>query len=461
MPHADLLPALAETPILDVHTHLTSGRLGARGLHDIVLYHMIVSELYAAGCPDGKRLTEFPGWPDQAEAHARLERAIPFVPKIRNTSGWWGVRIILEELYGWTEGITPGNWKKLDALIRERADDRAWHREILDRARIQRTCAEHCRRGAGVDDDRLQYSVEWGMFMRTQWGEYDTALYDLERAWSTRPEDGPCMIGATRPPTKKSIRTLDDVHAAMQHYIESMPYGQALTMATGLSTDIDYRLPSDAEMAAAISRRANAGPAERDIYAAYIGDLMLSGLERHHQEISFQFSFAAEPLPHETMSRISQKTLGQVAELIARHPKLKFQTFLGSRHAHQAVCTMARELPNFSIAGYWWHTFFPNSIRQIMEERLDMVPVNKQCGFFSDAYCVEWAYAKARIVRMMMAEVYGEKVRQGQYTRDDALGIARAVLFESPQTLLGMRPHTEAAGTPAARSGSKAAERRA
>ena len=82
------------------------------------------------------------------------------------------MRIILRELYGWTEPIDERNWQKLDGLIRERADDRAWPREVLDRAQIQRTGTELARRGGGEDDDRLQYALEWGFFTRCQWGEY-------------------------------------------------------------------------------------------------------------------------------------------------------------------------------------------------------------------------------------------------------------------------------------------------
>jgi hypothetical protein len=52
---ADLEQALAEVPRFDVHTHLVGGPLGARGLHDLLLYHMVVSDLYAAGCPSGAR----------------------------------------------------------------------------------------------------------------------------------------------------------------------------------------------------------------------------------------------------------------------------------------------------------------------------------------------------------------------------------------------------------------------
>src|SRR5258706_10875696 len=101
----ELEAALAEIPSLDIHTHLVGGKLGARGLHDILLYHMVVSDLYSAGCPSGARLTQFPQWPPQEEAHARIEEALPFLPQIQNTSSSWGVRLILADLYDWREPI--------------------------------------------------------------------------------------------------------------------------------------------------------------------------------------------------------------------------------------------------------------------------------------------------------------------------------------------------------------------
>src|ERR1043165_7500986 len=101
--------ALAEVPMLDPHTHLVGGKLGARGLHDVLLYHMVVSDLYAAGCPSGGRLTQYPGWPTQEEARGRIEEALPFLGDIQNTSSAWALRIILSELYGWDTPITAEN----------------------------------------------------------------------------------------------------------------------------------------------------------------------------------------------------------------------------------------------------------------------------------------------------------------------------------------------------------------
>lgn len=437
---AELRQGLAATPILDGHTHLTVGRLGARGLHDVLLYHMVVSDLYAAGCPSGARLTEYPGWPTREEAHTRLREAIPYLDRIQNTSCFWGVRIILRDLYGWHEPITADNWQRLDALIAERADDRAWQREILRRANINKLTTELARREAGADDDIFHYSMEWAFFTRTQRGEFDTALYELERCWGKTP-GSPIPHGASgRPTPERSIRTLDDVHAAMEHFVGQLAAAPVVSLATHISTDLAFRQVSDAEMAAALARRATAGPAERDTYASYIHEAFLTALEPHAERILFQFSFAAEPLPHETGSIVPQRAIADLADVAARHPRVRFLCFVASRHANQSLCTLCRELPNMALAGYWWHNFFPGAMRQVMEERLDMLPVNKQLGFFSDAYALEWTYAKTVLVRNLLAQVLAGKVGQGQYTTGEALAVARGILFDAPQVLTGMRP---------------------
>ena len=350
---------LRSIPLLDAHTHLVDGKLGARGLHDILLYHMAVSDLYGAGCPSGARLTEYPGWPSVKEAHHRIKEALPYLKYVHNTSISWGIRLMLEDLYDWKEPLTADNWQRLDDLIRERADDRSWQREIVRRTNIQRYCTEFARRESAQDKDILQYALEWAFFTRCQWGEFDTALYELERCWGKTPES-PSPIGAgKRPSTERTIRTLDDVHAAVNHYVDNIPYDQLLSMATHISTDIDLSVVSKEDMAAALGRRANAGPKERDIYASYINEAYLNALEARDAKIVFQFSLGAEPLPFETASRLSQQTIKQLGEMISRHPKIRFQSFLASRHSNQALCTMCRELPNFSLKRLLVAEFLP------------------------------------------------------------------------------------------------------
>jgi len=79
-------------------------------------------------------------------------------------------------------------------------------------------------------------------------------------------------------------------------------------------------------------------------------------------------------------------------------------------------------------------------IHWVVDERLDMLPASNQMGFFSDAYCADWACAKAVLARKQLAELLARKVAQGQDTGDEALAVARRILYETPQTLLGMVP---------------------
>jgi len=50
--------------------------------------------------------------------------------------------------YDWNEPITQDNWRKLDDLIRERADDGVWARSLLKRSNIRRACAPSTPGGA-------------------------------------------------------------------------------------------------------------------------------------------------------------------------------------------------------------------------------------------------------------------------------------------------------------------------
>lgn len=437
----ELYEELTSIPILDIHTHLDTAHLTARGLHDILLYHMVVSDLVSAGCPNRSRLSEDPS---ESEIEERLAEAVPYIRYIENTSCYWGVRIILRDLYGWTEPIRPDNWRTIDAVIRERSTDRQWPREILRRAEIRRAVTERWRRRDGSADDMLQYSLEWAFFIRAQWGEMnDIPLYELERTWNQNETGAPLPVtmASDRPEYEHTIRTVDDVHEAMANYISRIPIGEVLSTTQHISTDINLSQVTDQEMAAALSQRGQATANDRDTYASYLLETFLQQLEQHADEIVFQFSLGAEPMPYETVSKLRQDTISQIAAVVARHPRLRFQVFLSSNHANQSLCTLVRELPNLSLAGYWWHNFFPAAIRKVISERLDMVAANKQVGFFSDAYCADWTYAKAVIVRKQLADVMAQKIEQRQYTRDTALAIAYQILYETPQSLVGMKPN--------------------
>jgi glucuronate isomerase len=433
----EILDGLNQIPVFDVHTHIDALHMSARGLHDILLYHMGISDLYSAGCPNGTRLSEEP---DTEEIYFRVEQALPYLRYVQNTSCFWGIKTILKELYEWDEPISTGNWRKIHEIISAKSQNSTWPREILNKAGIARTCTELCRRHGGKADDIFQYSLEWAFFTRTQWGQYDTALLELENAWG-QDEPGaplPVTLDSSSLNIKKRIKSLDDVAEAIEHYCSRIPYDRIISIASHLSTDIQYRSITDEEMEMALVNRKHANEKERDIYSNYIFERFLNEFAKYDRPTVLQFSMGAEPLRLETASKLKAETVFQFAHIAQSHPKIKFQIFLASEHQNQALCTLARECPNVSLAGYWWHNFFPTFVKQVIGERLDMVAANKQIGFFSDAYCVDWAFAKLIIVKRQMAEVLTGKVEQGQYTINQALDIAKQILYETPKELIRM-----------------------
>lgn len=435
----DLFEELSAIPMLDAHTHINADCITARGLDDILLYHMVISDLYAAGCPDGSRL---PDNPTEEMRLTRLEKAIPYIPLIKNTSCYWGVKLILNDLYGWSEDITLSNWRKLDDIIKERSTDNSRARDIMHKCGVKRIVTELWRGYDGIADDIFQYSLEWAFFTRSQWGQYDTALLELEHAWNQDVPGAPLPVTANRENMNftKTINTLDDVTAAITHYCTKIPYEHILYMASHLSTDIKYRLVTPDEMEKALKNRSYAGSDERDIYANYIHNTFLAELTKMEKKLVLAYSLGAEPLPFETGAKLRTESIFEIGSVFARNSDLQVTLLNAAHHQEQAVNTLVRELPNVSVSGFWWHNFFPRYIRDTLSARLDMVPVNKIVGFFSDAYCMDWVYAKAFIVRKQMAEVLAQKIAQGQYNKDIALDIVKHVVYKTPQDYLGMKP---------------------
>lgn len=420
-----LLSEINKIQGIDCHTHLDSSHLAARGLHDIMLYHMVISELYSSGCPNGVRLSDDP---DENEKTLRMEQAIPYLDNIRNSSCYWMMRTILKDLYEWEEKITLDNWRKLDEKIQSKYSNQ-WAREIQAKSGLTKSSTEYALRGDGGNDDILYYSLEWAFFMRNQREYPDAPLLELEWAWQFNEPVRPLgLLWEVPPPAPRRVTTVDHAKEAMKHYVDAIPFDQVTSTANYLSSAVNYELVSDEQMHRALENRAQAGMEERDIYVSWLFEAYLQALENAEKKIVFQFSVGAEPMPYETSSRLRQETLGQIAETIVRHPELEFQAFLASRHTNQSFCTLCRELPNLSLVGYWWHNFFPGIIAQVIDERLDMIPMNRQVGFFSDAYCVDWQYAKLKMVRSELTQALVKRIDRGQYTVDEAVEIADQLL---------------------------------
>jgi len=127
--------------------------------------------------------------------------------------------------------------------------------------------------------------------------------------------------------------------------------------------------------------------------------------------------------------------LFSLAVLFADFPRLRFDVILANPVQSHELASYAKMHPNVFVAGYWWYTLNPVVIRRMLRERLEMLPANKIQGFFSDAYCVEWSYAKVQLVRRQIAHVLAEMVEEGYLEEEQAIDVATNLLDRNPGRL--------------------------
>lgn len=423
-----LLEKMDDLPVIDVHSHVDLTHLSARGLHDVLLYHMVVSELYSAGCPDGKRLSE---WPSEEESRMRIMNAIPYLKHIRYTSTFFYVKKILKDLYNFEEELTEENWERADRIIRERFSDRTAD-SILNKSKVMKINTEYCRKN-GIEKKDYFYSLEWAFFTRSQYQRYDTPVLELEIASSQKEPKGPLPVNIN--PEEYAgiprIKDVDGIDEAVLNYVAKIPFSEIVTLPTHFSTDIQYQWATKEQMQKALLNRTAAGTYERDIYANYINQKYFECLSLRGEKTAVSISLGAEPLRYETGSRLEPQTLFALEELANRYPDIDIILYNGCKHMDVTLCTIIRETPNLYAAGFWWHNFFPSSIQSIVASRIEMLPLNKWFGCFSDAYCVDWVYAKIEMIKKAYAAVLAKKIEQQMLNFEDAVFIANQLLYEN------------------------------
>ncbi|MEM3630786.1 MAG: hypothetical protein QXY18_05175, partial [Nitrososphaerota archaeon] len=120
----EIYQSIEKLEIFDIHNHLNPQALSLRNYEDVIFYHYIKTELVNAGMPY-KYLEESKGV-------EKLKIALPYIKYLRNTSTFWSLIKILNDLYGFEDKeINEKNWKKIIGLLESRKNDEELAKNIL------------------------------------------------------------------------------------------------------------------------------------------------------------------------------------------------------------------------------------------------------------------------------------------------------------------------------------------
>ncbi|MEM2935814.1 MAG: hypothetical protein QW231_01395 [Candidatus Bathyarchaeia archaeon] len=406
-------------PLVDIHSHIDGGHPNARDARQIIFYHYIVTELLSAGMPPETLSPDLP-------IEEAVKGAIPYLALIRNTATYWYFTKMLRELYGFQEAeINEKNYESLLETIQARKGQRNWYRHVLmEKARVKKTFLTF-----NYDAEIPKYDS--ALFMGAL--RLDPLIGKLDKS----------SIEGLEKAVKTSIDSINDFEDSLALLFKK--FSKCAAATASFLPDEAFIKPSRAE-AEKPFRKLLAGlgldAEEKQTVSSFALNCILSLAEE--QGLPFQVMLGVRrPVPGASppdyaISGFEPRMIASLCPLFRDFSGVKFDIFLANRVMSHELTVVAKNYPNVHVSGYWWYAFYPTIIKEFLRERLQMLPRNKVNGFFSDAYVVEWSYAKASLVRLQIATVLTEMVGEGYYTEELAKELAVDLLARNPEKFYGL-----------------------
>jgi glucuronate isomerase len=403
-------------PMIDIHSHIDCGHPHAKGPLDILFYHYIATELRSAGMPLELISPDLP-------VEDAVKNALPFFLLIKNTSTYWYFVKMLKELYGF--GYAEINKRTLKGLLEaiyegsKQADRYKWI--LNEKAKIEKTFLT-----LRCDEAEPQYDPRF--FVGAL--RLDPLISDLNKT----------SVEGLGKATSTSIESIDDFSESLGHVIKK--FSRCVAATVSFQPEVSFTNPTRLEASEAFKNllaKDKLTSKERQTLSSFALRLILSLAE--DSGLVFQVMLGAKrPVagaapPDYAITGFESYTVSSLCPLFHEFNGLKFDVITSSPLLSHHLTVVAKNYPNVYVSGYWWYAFYPTFIKQFLRERLQMLPRNKSNGFFSDAYVVEWSYAKSIMVRLQVATVLAEMVADGYITMDLAKELAVDLLNRNPRNL--------------------------
>ena len=408
-----LRDVVQSTPLVDVHTHIDYKSPTARDPSQILLYHYIATEMRSIGVPVEEALTK---------SEDPVRKVLPYFKLIRNTATYWCLRKILSDLYEFDEDVTPDNWEKLKSAIIERTQDRGWSRKLIEKLNVKKIFLTiNPLEKVDMDFDRELYTASLRL---------DSLICGLSRESVKALEEvsggDASTLDGFRECIIKRFKALRDVSATAAVAFQSMETFRLVD--EDLGREVYYKLVNGRPLH------------ERDleILRSIAFSTVLDVCNELKLPIQIMIGVARDlpgASPPDYAISFRQDGLLELCRFFGAYPEVDFHLISAYRFQSQELTVIAKNYPNVYLVGYWWYCFYPESIMQHILERLQLVPMGKVCGFFSDAYVLEWIYGKAALVRKLTQEALEFMVSRGFYTEDLAEEIVKAIFLENPMRL--------------------------
>jgi glucuronate isomerase len=417
---SELCEFVNTVPMIDIHSHIDASHPHAGSPRDILFYHYIVTELRSAGMPLELISPDLPV--DDA-----VENVLPFLPLIKNTSTFWYFVRMLKELYGFEDQeINKKNLKRLLEAVYEGSRQGERYKWVLgEKAKIEKTFLT-------VKYDEAEPKYDPKFFVGAL--RLDPFISNLDKN----------SIEGLGKATNASIESIDSFSDSLRLLFKK--FSRCVAATASFQPEDSFTNPTRLEAEKAFKNllaNVKLTLKERQTLSSYALRLALRLAEE--SGLVFQVMLGAKrpvagAAPSDyAITGFESYTISSLCPLFYEFAGLKFDVFTTTPLLSHQLAVVAKNYPNVYVSGYWWYAFYPTFIKQFLRERLQMLPRNKSNGFFSDAYVVEWSYAKSSMVRLQVATVLNEMLTDGYITMDLAKELAVDLLNRNPRSTYDLK----------------------
>lgn len=419
---------LAQLPVVDVHSHLDPDRMTPSSPADLLFYHMLTYPLAAGGAPAAALRPEEvpeadrPGWEERLGVwfrHAADAQPTVFFSLL---SG------ILNGLYGFAEELTPETYPRFAERFARANAEEGRARRVLDDAGVVRVLSSMWR------TSRPAVAADGLVLPTFERCPVPTGIVESV-GWSER-------LRSVEERTGRRLRSSEDLEAFLDGWFSGYDWSSVRAFVCWVSSMADFT-PVPAEEVDRLWREAAEGVEPDRTGAALLDAALVRSLCRtvRGRVPVFQLVYGVQYLRPGRLSPQPRAAAGYASGLgwlVREFPDLHFNILSGFEAHEPELCGLVLAYPNVSLAGFWWFAFHPDAIRSGLRRRLSTLPLSRQMAFFSDGYCVDWIWARLRLVRACLAEVLAEKVEKDGWSLERSLRAAKAVLEGTPRMVFGL-----------------------
>jgi glucuronate isomerase len=404
---------LAEIPMVDIHTHINPRKPHAEKPEDIVLYHYIVTELATAGV--SRDILE----------KANMSEILKKMKLIKNTSTYWCLLKIMNDLYGLSEKeLKPEEWSEVRRIVESFSKSPGWVERVLH---------------GKIKVKKVFITLDYASPIPN----YDPTIFVgglridplISRLSKESLDKLGRMVGIQITTLKDLDESLDEVFKAFSKCIK--------TVTVSLQPEDEFKPVNGEEAKDSLNRMVGGlplTPQQLRNLSSYTIHKVLSLCQEY--DVVFQIMLgvrrpvAGASPPDYAIVAFNPNALTNYCEvLFSRFKSVKFDLILANSIQSHEVAVIAKNYPNVYFSGFWWYSFYPHIIRLGLFERIQMLPRNKVNAFFSDAYIIEWIYGKSCLLKEQLAYVLSDMVEHGYYDKDFALEMAEDLLYRNPTAI--------------------------